>query len=1377
MSLVSTTNRWATGLGALACLATLGLAAGCSDAGPGVVTDTQVGTDTVTPGDTDPGADGVGADAVQADTSVEPAILSITQVTPGRGQSIGLEQVEVIGTGFRNGQQVYFGESLAQDIFVLNAQRLVLLTPPRPPGLVNVRVADPDSGEIATLEKGFLYFNPIGVTAVTPNRGTILGGERVTINGNGFRPESVVFFDGHAALNVDVVSDDTITALTPARRLAGPVTVHIANDLGFGSLADGYNYVSAPTIELVVPPVGPIAGGTTIELRGSGFEAPLTVRIGEVQLSEMEILSSTRIRGVTAGVTSEGARDVVVTTREGTGALPGGFTYLANLDPNAPLALLGVTPGTGRPSGREQVTLVARGLGAMAGTSASFGGRAATVRAVDPTQFLVVIDTPSGSGTVDVSLTSDGQTSTLSRAFRYVQGVSIDSVTPASGPVAGGNAITVRGSGFAVGLDLRIGALSASSIRIVDGTTIEAVVPPGAAGLVDVVVVQQGAIYRLNDGYSYEGAYDFHLVTPSAGSQAGGTLVSLIGSGFPADVRVRFGNRFATHVAVKSDNLITCKTPPGDLGIVPVTVISASLGELKINDAFTYYDPTTNFGGTWGGPVDGEVNVTVIDSATNEPIADAFVMLWTDPRTPYQGFTDTRGQITFSGDDLSGEQMVSASRAGYSRASVVEYDAKNVTVYLNPESPPSPGDPPPPPPPASYRGVVRNLGKSIPVPIGRCASLPNAPGTLCDPCETDAVCGTNSRCSTISNQNLDGSSGQFCTKSCTSSTQCGAGFNCLPVNGAATLQCIPSAGVVTAFCDVTNGVPNPFARDFIPDPGVQVNADMSFEIPAPFGEFAVFCWGGVLNANTGIFTRLALGVDRHRFANPGDRLTGEVQMNHPLNKPYTFALDTVPRGPDGPDIEAMWANIQLSEGYIGFEPIIGVGLTSFTLPNFIGQFTGDIAGSTFTFLAGSFSNFTDSQTLTFHQNIPYLDNDVIFYGRDGEWEGRRSGITQNLNGIWRAGEATVAVGSGGLIVRKIGNAWARQSSGLTPTLNAVHGVGTGGAGEFVAVGAGGTIVRWSGLTWAAEASGTTQDLLGVWMANAATGFAVGNNAVLRYAAGVWTRITEIPARRMNDVWGFAANDVWAVGNSGSAYRFDGATWNSVPTGTSLAIRSVWGTSPTDLWCVGEAGLVLHYNGLEFVRFQLGTTRTLVKVWGTAADRVYIVGSRGQAFVWDGTSWATLPLGDASKDIDLLAIGGTEDDLVVTGRNELVLGPIIPIPEQMRPGEAQVMTNDYRISWRSQPGTLPHFHYVEVSIPTMMGPVPEWSIVADYDVNNILLPDFPSIEGTPGITSGAKILTVQRVYKEGFDIDSHSNADFSIWGWRSWSVQSINFTKL
>ncbi len=1369
----------------------LALVGGCSDGDAGT---SSAPTDASAPRDgggeasdavavDDVGSSETGASddaATEGDTASEaPARLALTEVTPARGLAVGLEQVELVGASFRNGLQVFFGESLAQDVFVLSETRLVLLTPPRPPGVVDVRVLDPETGETAVLEGAYLYFSTVAVSAVEPDRGGLLGGERVTVRGAGFRAASVVLFGQRPGLDVEVIDDATLAVTTPSARLAGPVDVHVTNDLGVGTLERGFRYAGVPVVEAVVPPVGPIAGGTRVELRGAGFEAPAAVIFGEAPLAEVEVLSPTRLRGVTTAVMSEGVRDVVVTTAEGTGALSNGFAYLDDAAAEGPLRLIAVSPGVGDAAGGERVALVALGLGDLSGTSVRFGAGEATVVAVDPAERLVVVETPPGAGRVAVSLTSAGQTVTLPDAFLYRAGLRVASVEPAGGPAAGGTAVTVRGEGFRTGLELRVGALPASQVRVVDDTTLTAVTPAGAPGLADLVVLQQGRLARLDDAFAYAGPYELLLIDPARGAQAGGTEVTLVGSGFPEDARVRFGTRYATHVVVRSSSRITCRTPPGSLGTVPVVVESESQGDRPRADAFTYYDPTTQFGGTWGGPVVGDVNVTVMDGEASSPIPDAFVMMWTDPRTPHQGFTDARGQVTFSGPDLVGEQMVSASKEGYTRASVVEYDAKNVTVYLMPITPPSPGEPPPPPPAAVYNGVLRNLGKAVPVPIGRCSDYPGASGTLCDSCVDDAQCGAGGTCVELPDQNGNGQPGRFCTRACASSDQCGAGFNCLPYNAMSQLQCLPSAGEVVAYCDVTNTAPAPLARDRLEDPGVKVAADMTFSFNPPFGEFAVFCLAGVENPYSGVFRPLALGVDRNRFAYPGDVLTGEVELAHPMNQTWRLALDDIPRGPDGPDIEAMWVSLNLGpDGYIGFQQLVQMGLPAFTLQNFLGTPSGNIAGATFTFIAGSFAFNTSAQTITFHQGLPRLDSDVMFTGRGVELTGRRSGVTKNIHGLWQAGATTVGVGSEGLIIRSAGGTtWARQQSGVTRTLRAVHGVGASGAGELVAVGDGGVVTRWDGLRWVPENSGTSFDLLDVWLASPGSGVAVGNNVVLRSLSGVWSVDPSLGYRRFNGVWGFSEDDVWVVGNGGFVARWNGVAWSTLPTGTSLALRAIWGASPNDVWIAGEGGVLLHWDGLAISRVPLETTRTLGAIHGFAADDVWAVGSRGQAFHFDGSGWTRVELGSAAADLDLLAVGGTPEARVITARNELVLGPFLPVPERLRPTQGSVMTNDYRLAWESQPGTLPHFHYVEVAIPTMMGPMPEWTIVADYDVASMLLPDFPSIEGTPGITPGTKILQVIRVYKEGFDIDNHSNADMSLWGWRSWSSQSIDFSKL
>ncbi|MEU9246766.1 IPT/TIG domain-containing protein [Streptomyces sp. NPDC048385] len=75
-------------------------------------------------------------------------------------------------------------------------------------------------------------------------------------------------------------------------------------------------------------------------------------------------------------------------------------------------------------------------------------------------------------------------------------------------------------------------------------------------------------------------------VSPSQGSSAGGTTVTINGSGLTGAVAVRFGSALATNVVVVSDTQITATTPAGT-GTVNVTVTGPG-GTSTQNVAFTY---------------------------------------------------------------------------------------------------------------------------------------------------------------------------------------------------------------------------------------------------------------------------------------------------------------------------------------------------------------------------------------------------------------------------------------------------------------------------------------------------------------------------------------------------------------------------------------------------------------------------------------------------------------------------------------------------------------------------------------------------------------------------------------------------------------------
>ncbi len=1326
-------------------------------------------------------------------TAVEEAgevALGVTQVLPGKGLTTGLEQVELLGTGFFQGMQIFFGESLAQDIFVLNGQRAVVLTPPRGPGLVEVRVVDPDTGETARLEAGFLYYNPVEIVDVTPPVGHILGGDRVTVRGKGFIDGSVLIIGQKSALQVQIIDAQTISGIVPDGEALGPVDVRVSNLEGVGLLEDGFSYVDAPRIDFVSPPAGPITGGNVIQIGGAGFSEDPVVMLGNKPLENARLVSPGRITGVVPANVA-GPVDVSVANEYGTGSRENAYTYLSSIAPGGTLELIAVSPTSGRLSGDEIVMLIAHGLLADDDLIVRFGANTAVVQQVDPSSFSAIVRTPRGAvpGPVDVTIEQAGQTSTLSDGFTYRADVRVTSVSPATGPTAGGTAIEVKGAGFVPGLELRIGALSAASVQVVDQGTIRAITPPGAPGATDVIVIQSGAIVRGDDLFTYEAPYALWVVDPPQGAQAGGTLVTLVGSGFPQDARVAFGARAATHVTWVSSTIITCKSPPGELGVVPVTIDSGTMGRVAMADAFTYYDPTSTSGGTWGGKIDGDVNVTVLNGGSGAPVPDAFVMLWTDPRTPYQGFTNEDGQVTFSGVDLAGEQMVSASKPGFSRASVVEYNATNVTVYINPTSPPSPGNPSGDPiPPAIIRGKITNLGKAFPVPFGKCMNKWDAPGRLCDWCEVDTDCGAGYRCSELPDQEFGGESGRYCTQDCQAPSDCPAGFMCAPLQAGEPSQCAPKMGEIMAYCDITND--HIFADDVKMDPGIPVNVDGTFEFDTVyddgsgrqrFGDMAVYCSAGVFDDDMFAFVPLVLGVERHVTLYPGDEVELDVALDHPLNRTQIIELDPVPRGPEGPDFELIFPYIELAGDGVISLPTQYAFDEPFVLEHFFSGLTGDLYDATFTFLAGSFPFSTQfPYTVTLHQRLTRLEDDTMFYADGTGWKPVRTGVTKNINGLFWSGDNLVGVGSKGLVVRSLGESWATQESGVNEDLRAVHGIP---GGSLVAVGDLGNITRYDGLVWRKMDSPVGGDLRSVWMLSEDEGWAVGSYATARLSNGVWSEVSGNAFRNLYGVYGFAANDVWAVGATGTVLRYDGVNWNIVPSGTAIGLRAVWGASADDVWMVGEGGVVLHWDGAALTKVVIDTLQTLTAVWGSGPDDVTVVGSRGVAFHWDGSAWTKIALGVAGKNVNFLTIAGPPTDYVgtavpvMTGSHELVLGPILAVPESLSPGEGGIMGDDYRLSWQTQPGPDPHFSYVEIAIPTMFGPQPEWTMVNDFDVQSILLPDFPNIEGTPGIDPGTKYLTIIRVYKEGFDIDHYSNNDLNQFGWRSWSMHSVVFTKL
>lgn len=145
-------------------------------------------------------------------------------------------------------------------------------------------------------------------------------------------------------------------------------------------------------------------------------------------------------------------------------------------------------------------------------------------------------------------------------------------VTPPSGPLSGGNTVTLTGSNLIEATAVRFGATPATSFTVVSDTRITAVVPAGSAGLSSVTVTTVGGTSN-PVSYTYLAAPGITTLVPNQGSTSGGSTATLTGSNFAPTTTVRVGGA-PTGFTVVSDTHLVADIPAGAAGPVDVTVTS-----------------------------------------------------------------------------------------------------------------------------------------------------------------------------------------------------------------------------------------------------------------------------------------------------------------------------------------------------------------------------------------------------------------------------------------------------------------------------------------------------------------------------------------------------------------------------------------------------------------------------------------------------------------------------------------------------------------------------------------------------------------------------------------------------------------------------------
>ncbi len=267
--------------------------------------------------------------------------------------------------------------------------------------------------------------------------------------------------------------------------------------------------------------------------------------------------------GIAVSIPSPGAAVRIIPGGGRPHLLPTSFPFQ-----NVPPLLGTVFPPFGATVGGTTVNLFGEAF--LPGAEVFFDSVLATVISENPNQ--IVVETPPGAaGLITIEIVNpDGQRGTFPDSYTYTPPPQIFAVSPPTGPTIGGTRLTVEGDDFLDLARVLIGGVEAE-VESVATDRIVALTPPAATGPpVDVEVINP-------DGQSevVPGAFLYLLtsprvfsINPSAGTEDGGTLVTIAGDDFLPGARVFVGGSEGTVISVSAaGDEIVFESPPG----VPAT--------------------------------------------------------------------------------------------------------------------------------------------------------------------------------------------------------------------------------------------------------------------------------------------------------------------------------------------------------------------------------------------------------------------------------------------------------------------------------------------------------------------------------------------------------------------------------------------------------------------------------------------------------------------------------------------------------------------------------------------------------------------------------------------------------------------------------------